>query len=104
MVQTTAEVKNLDLALAGSHRIEWAAQEMPVLRLIRQRFAQEKPLQGMKLAACLHVTAETANLMTTLQAGGAGRRAVRQQPLEHAGRRGRGAGCQSQHPDLRHQR
>ena len=71
MVQTTAEVKNLDLALAGSHRIEWAAQEMPVLRLIRQRFAQEKPLQGMKLAACLHVTAETANLMTTLQAGGA---------------------------------
>ncbi|MBI3943161.1 MAG: adenosylhomocysteinase [Chloroflexi bacterium] len=65
------DVKDLGLASRGRDRIEWAAQEMPVLGLIRQRFAQEKPLKGKKLAACLHVTTETANLMLTLQAGGA---------------------------------
>ena len=65
------DVKNLSLAAEGKLRIEWAEMEMPVLRLIRQRFEQEKPLQGLTLAACLHVTTETANLAITLQAGGA---------------------------------
>ena len=64
-------VKNVDLAPGGRHRIEWAEQEMPVLRQIRERFEKERPLQGVKMAACLHVTTETANLMRTLQAGGA---------------------------------
>ena len=64
-------VKNLNLATGGRYRIEWAEQEMPVLRLIRERFKQEQPLQGMRLSACLHVTTETANLMHTLQVGGA---------------------------------
>ena len=65
------DIKNLDLAPGGRYRIEWAEREMPVLRLIRERFAQEKPLQGVRISACLHVTTETANLMRTLQAGGA---------------------------------
>jgi adenosylhomocysteinase len=65
------EVKNLDLAPGGRYRIEWAEREMPVLRLIRERFAKEKPLKGMRVSACLHVTTETANLVHTLQAGGA---------------------------------
>ncbi len=65
------DVKDLDLAPKGRLRIEWAAQEMPVLRLIRQRFAKEKPLKGVRLAGCLHITTETANLALTLQAGGA---------------------------------
>lgn len=64
-------VKNADLSPGGRHRIEWAEQEMPVLRQIRERFAKERPLHGLKVAACLHVTTETANLMRTLQAGGA---------------------------------
>ncbi|MCA9902894.1 MAG: adenosylhomocysteinase [Anaerolineae bacterium] len=65
------DVKNLDLATGGRYRIDWAEQEMPVLRAIRERFEREKPLQGVRLSACLHVTTETANLMHTLQAGGA---------------------------------
>jgi adenosylhomocysteinase len=65
------DVKDLSLAAKGKLRIEWAEMEMPVLRLIKQRFEQEKPLQGLTLAACLHVTTETANLAITLQAGGA---------------------------------
>ncbi len=65
------DVKDLSLAEKGRSRIEWAAMEMPVLRLIRERFQKEKPLQGIKLSACLHVTTETANLALTLQAGGA---------------------------------
>jgi len=65
------DVKNLDQATGGRYRIEWAEQEMPVLRAIRERFAKEKPLQGIRVAACLHVTTETANLMHTLQVGGA---------------------------------
>jgi adenosylhomocysteinase len=64
-------VKDLGLAEQGALRIEWAENEMPVLRLIRQRFEQQKPLRGIRIAACLHVTTETANLMRTLQAGGA---------------------------------
>lgn len=65
------DVKSLELATGGRYRIEWAEQEMPVLRAIRERFAREKPLQGIRVAACLHVTTETANLMHTLQVGGA---------------------------------
>ena len=65
------DVKDLEQATGGRFRIEWAEHEMPVLRAIRERFAKEKPLQGMRVSACLHVTTETANLMHTLQMGGA---------------------------------
>src|SRR5215468_93405 len=65
------DVADLSQAPGGKFRIDWAEQEMPVLRQIRERFEKEKPLKGLKLSACLHVTAETANLMRTLQAGGA---------------------------------
>ena len=65
------DVKNLALAKKGALRIEWAAQEMPVLKIIRDRFAKEKPLKGIRLCACLHVTSETAMLMETLKSGGA---------------------------------
>ena len=65
------DVKDLNLAPKGRLRIEWAEQEMPVLRLIRQRFEKEKPLKGVRLSGCLHITTETANLALTLQAGGA---------------------------------
>lgn len=66
-----SDVKDLKLAEGGRRRIEWAERDMPVLRQIRERFAKERPLQGVRVAACLHVTTETANLMRTLQAGGA---------------------------------
>jgi adenosylhomocysteinase len=66
-----SHVKDLSLAERGRLRIEWAEAEMPVLRQIRERFERERPLDGVRLAACLHVTAETANLMRTLKAGGA---------------------------------
>jgi adenosylhomocysteinase len=65
------DVKDLSLAEQGRKRIDWAENEMPVLRLLRERFAKERPLQGLRLSACLHVTAETANLARTLAAGGA---------------------------------
>ena len=68
---TDYDIKDLDLAPAGRLRIEWAEREMPVLRLIRERFAKEKPLVGVRLAACRHITTETANLARALQAGGA---------------------------------
>src|ERR1043165_1558511 len=68
---TNYDVKNTKLAEGGRYRIEWAEQEMPVLRLICERFAKEQPLKGLRLSACLHVTTETANLMHTLQVGGA---------------------------------
>jgi adenosylhomocysteinase len=70
-VANNYDVKDLSLAEQGRKRIDWAEQEMPVLRLLKERFAKERPLAGVKLSACLHVTAETANLMTTLAAGGA---------------------------------
>ena len=75
------DVKDLALADAGQGRIEWAEQEMPVLRLIRERFEREKPLAGIRIAACLHVTTETANLMRTLKAGGADVRLCASNPL-----------------------
>jgi adenosylhomocysteinase len=68
---TNGDVKDLGLAREGQGLIDWAAREMPVLLLIRDRFREEKPLAGMKVSACLHVTSETANLMVTLKAGGA---------------------------------
>jgi adenosylhomocysteinase len=65
------DVRDINLAEGGRRRIEWAENEMPVLRQIRERFAKERPLKGAKISACLHVTTETANLMRTLQIGGA---------------------------------
>jgi len=65
------DVKDIDLAEKGRNRIEWAAAEMRVLELIRERFEKEKPLDGIRIGACLHVTTETANLVRTLVAGGA---------------------------------
>jgi adenosylhomocysteinase len=65
------DIKETKLAEGGRRRIEWAEREMPVLRLIRERFAKERPLEGTRVAACLHVTTETANLMRTLHDGGA---------------------------------
>jgi len=64
-------IKDINLAEKGQLRIEWAEQTMPVLRLIRERFSKNKPLSGVRIGACLHVTTETANLMRTLKAGGA---------------------------------
>jgi len=65
------DVKDLSLAADGRRRIEWAEQEMPVLRQIQERFRKEQPLKGVRVGACLHVTTETANLLITLKAGGA---------------------------------
>jgi len=66
-----SDIANPALAAEGQRRIEWAAREMPVLRLIQERFARERPLAGLRVSACLHATTETANLMLALQAGGA---------------------------------
>jgi adenosylhomocysteinase len=71
MLKMQYDVKNLKLAGAGKLKIEWAERFMPVLRLIRKRFIKEKPLKDVRMACCLHVTTETANLMITLKAGGA---------------------------------
>ncbi|MEI6289184.1 MAG: adenosylhomocysteinase [Chloroflexota bacterium] len=65
------DIKDKELAEGGRRRIDWAEREMPVLRMIKERFKKERPLAGVRVSACLHVTTETANLMTTLQAGGA---------------------------------
>jgi adenosylhomocysteinase len=65
------DIKDIKLAEGGRRRIDWAEREMPVLRLIRERFAKERPLKGLRIAACLHVTTETANLMHALHDGGA---------------------------------
>ena len=68
---TEYDIKDLSLAEGGRRRIDWAEREMPVLRQIKERFTKEKPFKGIRMSACLHVTTETANLMATLQAGGA---------------------------------
>ena len=81
MTDNNYDVKDVSLATQGRFKIEWAEQEMPVLRLIRERFAQEKPLKGIRIAACLHVTSETANLVHTLQEGGADVRLCASNPL-----------------------
>jgi adenosylhomocysteinase len=75
------DVKDINLAGRGKQRIEWAEREMPVLRLIRERFAEEKPLSGVKLVACAHITTETANLARALQAGGAEAVLIASNPL-----------------------
>jgi adenosylhomocysteinase len=75
------DVKDTSLASQGKQRIEWAEREMPVLRLIRERFAEEKPLNGVKLVACAHITTETANLARALQAGGADAVLIASNPL-----------------------
>ena len=75
------DIKDKTLAKMGKARIEWADRSMPVLRMIRERFAKEKPLKGIRMAACLHVTTETANLMRTLKAGGADLRLCASNPL-----------------------
>ncbi len=67
----TSEIKDESLSSLGKQRIEWAEADMPVLRMIRERFQQEKPLKGLRLSACAHITTETANLAITLKAGGA---------------------------------
>ncbi len=71
MLTKKFDIRDAGLADKGRSRIFWAEQEMPVLRLIRERFEREQPLKGLRIAACLHVTTETANLMWTLTAGGA---------------------------------
>lgn len=68
---SNSDIKDATLAEGGRRRIEWAEREMPVLRQIKERFAKERPLEGLRVSACLHVTTETANLMIALQAGGA---------------------------------
>jgi adenosylhomocysteinase len=75
------DIKDINLAPQGKQRIEWADREMPVLRLIRERFEAEKPLTGVKLIACAHITTETANLARTLQAGGAESLLIASNPL-----------------------
>lgn len=71
MVAMPSDIKDPDLAPGGKKRIEWAAQDMPVLAAVRDRFEKEQPFKGIKMSCCLHVTAETANLMRVLKAGGA---------------------------------
>lgn len=75
------DVKDLSLAAAGRKRIEWAEREMPVLRLIRERFEKERPLEGTKLVACCHITTETANLARALKAGGVDAVLIASNPL-----------------------
>ncbi|BCY19278.1 adenosylhomocysteinase [Leptolinea sp. HRD-7] len=75
------DVKDMSQAEGGRRRIEWAEREMPVLRSIRERFEKERPLAGIRMSACLHVTAETGNLARTLQAGGADLVLVASNPL-----------------------
>ncbi|MGD2278804.1 MAG: adenosylhomocysteinase, partial [Candidatus Omnitrophota bacterium] len=65
------DIKDKKLASRGKLRIEWAGRHMPVVHMIKDRFAKEKPLKGVRVGACLHVTTETANLMIALKAGGA---------------------------------
>ena len=75
------DVKDIGLAKQGKQRIEWAEREMPVLRLIRERFGDEKPLKGIRVVACAHITTETANLARALQAGGAEAVLIASNPL-----------------------
>lgn len=80
-VRLQYEIKDISLAPAGKQRIEWAGREMPVLKQIRDRFAQEKPFEGIRLTACCHVTTETANLAIALKAGGADAILIASNPL-----------------------
>src|SRR5207249_12181680 len=75
------DIKDISLAPEGKKRIDWAEREMPVLRLIRERFGNEQPLKGVRLVACAHITTETANLARALQAGGADALLIASNPL-----------------------
>lgn len=75
------EVKDLSLASEGKLKIEWAGQQMRVLGLIREKFRKNKPFNGLRISACLHVTSETANLMLALKAGGANMALCASNPL-----------------------
>src|SRR6267378_4644252 len=75
------DIKDISLAPQGKKRIDWAEREMPVLRLIRERFGAEQPLKGVRLVACAHITTETANLARALQAGGADSLLIASNPL-----------------------
>lgn len=81
MTETKNEIKDITLAPLGKERTEWANSQMPVLKLIRERFEKEKPLKGIKISACCHVTTETANLAITLKAGGADSVLIASNPL-----------------------
>ncbi len=80
-VQIRYEVRDLELAAEGRQRIDWAAREMPVLKQLRHRFSQERPLAGIRISACCHVTTETANLAITLKAAGADAVLIASNPL-----------------------
>src|SRR5258707_1030869 len=76
-----SDIRDISLAPEGKRRIDWSEREMPVLRLIRERFSTEQPLKGVRLIACAHITTETANLARTLQAGGADSLLIASNPL-----------------------
>ena len=95
------DVTDLALADEGVRRIEWAEREMPVLRLIRERFEREQPLAGLRIGACLHVTTETANLMRTLEAGGAEVHLAASNPLSTQDGRAAALVAELRHRDLR---
>ena len=103
------DVKDLALVEEGVRRIEWAAREMPVIGLIRRRFATEKPLRNVRISGCLHVTTETANLALALRDGGAQITLCASNPLSTqddvaAARRGEGPGCARTMPRSRRKR
>src|SRR5947209_18055805 len=79
--QAAGDVRDRALANEGIRRIDWAAREMPVLASIRERFAKDQPLRGIRIGACLHITTETANLLIALKAGGAEVTACASNPL-----------------------
>src|SRR5689334_16683798 len=81
MTEIPSEIKDISLAPQGKKQIEWADRDMPVLAQIRERFAKEKPFTGLRLAACCHITKETANLARALQAGGAETVLIASNPL-----------------------
>ena len=81
MTEMKCDIKDINLAEQGKRQIDWAFKDMPVLKTIRERFIKEKPFEGLKLSACVHVTKETAALCTVMQAGGADAVLVASNPL-----------------------
>jgi len=79
------DIKDINLAEQGRWRIEWALKEMPVMRSLMETFQKERPLDGVKMSGCLHITTETANLARALQLAGADLVLTASNPLEHAG-------------------
>ena len=104
VTQPNYEVKDLALAPKGKQRIEWAAREMPVIKQIRERFDKEKPLAGIRLVACCHVTTETANLAITLKAGGVDAILIASNPLSTQDDVAACFGCRLWYSCLRYQR